>query len=631
MKKFFDRYLFSRMGLQITFSIAVILIFSVLFSCIRSSMTEPGEGDFYNGLTWGFRQIMDGGSVARTLRKFDQFNFKPDRAPVVFATVLLSWLIGMVFYSFVTGAVVNAFDGRRNRIEAGQTRYKFRDHGIVIGWDRQGAAVVKTMLRDWKIREVLIASTTPAKDIRAVLKKTLEGPEAARVCIYNSAVSSDADAGELQAELARAFVVLGEQNDPENDGETLRIVRLLRKAVRNARTGRKGKGADRPIKLYLHIEDPVLYTQAWARKEESAKDEVFDLELCNFYESWAWKCWSQIGSEDGGRGKYLPLRFDRASKRVELFVIGANAMGQAFINYAIPLMNYGDDGKHCRVTLFDADGGGEMYLPEKRIADALPEVEVAYRNCSGGSEEANDIMWKAVRRGDTSVTIVIAVPGAGAAVRAYAALSNRIRRKPISVLVWQSTGCDNCIDKELLQTGGDRTRLHYFGMTDILPWMDTRRQELGRNINYWYEFISGKIDGAPDFDRTPLRDSLPGLLKQCSEQPFGKEEQALARRKWNGLARWERWSSINSGDSLKEKRSAFGDRPVDTETCLALLRAEHNRWWTERLLAGWSLGEKKDEQNFLHPRLIPFDRLDAKYQALDLPSVMVMNRASSGE
>ena len=266
MKKFFDRYLFSRIGLQIAFSVAVILVFSVLFSCIRSSMTEPGEGNFYNGLTWGFRQIMDGGSVARTLRKFDQFNFKPDKAPVVFGMTLLSWLIGMVFYSFITGAVVNAFDGRREKIEAGRTRYKFRNHGIVIGWDYQGAAVVKTMLRKWNIREVLIVSTTPAKDIRAVLKKTLEDREAAEVCIYNSAVVSETEAGELQAELARTIVVLGEQNDSWNDGGTLRIERLLREVVKKARADRKGNGADRPIKLYLHIEDPVLYTQARAKE-----------------------------------------------------------------------------------------------------------------------------------------------------------------------------------------------------------------------------------------------------------------------------------------------------------------------------------------------------------------------------
>ena len=626
MKKIIDHYLFSRMGLQIAFSVVAILVFSILVTCIKSNVTQHTDGDFYNRLSWGFRQITDGGSVAGTLEDLDEVSSELGNAPVVLGITLLAWLVGMVLYGFVTGAIVNAFEGRREKIASGLVRYKFKGHGIVIGWDYQGVAIIKTMLSQWNLREILVVSKTPAEEIRSFLEKKLQGSELDKVFIYNGAVCSEEDVRELQADLAKCIVVLGEQDDFDKDGQTLRIERLLRKFVANTvQKSQKRQYSNLPIKLYLHIEDPVLYTQARAKKEGFTEDSIFDLELCNFYESWAWRCWSQIDTADSAGQHYLPLRYKTDSKRVELFVIGANAMGQAFVNYAIPLMNYGENRKHCKVTVFDADGTCEEYLPKKFIVDALPEVEVAHRNCSGGSDEANDIMWEAVSRPDTSVTIVIAVPGTDAAVKTYAALSYKIRREKISVLVWQSTESDNCIDKGFLQTGGDRTQLRFFGMTDILPWTDRKRQEYGRDINYSYAIISKVID-TMDFHRTALPDCIGSILKQCFEYPYGKEEEEQAEKEWYGIKRWKRWSSINTGDSFKEKAFAFHDYISNPETCMALLRAEHNRWWTERLLAGWFLGERNDDL-FSHPDLVPFEQLDARTQALDLLCVIAMKNA----
>ena len=626
MKKIIDRYLFSRMGLQIAFSVAAILLFSILVTCIKSNVTQHADGDFYNQLSWGFRQITDGGSVAGTLEALDEVSSESGNAPVVLGITLLSWLVGMVLYGFVTGAIVNAFEGRRDKIASGQVRYRFKNHGIIIGWDYQGVATVKNMLTQWKIREVLIVSKTPAEEIRSFLEKKLSRSETDKVFIYNSEVCSEEDVEELSAELAKIIVVLGEQDDFDKDGQTLRTERLLRKVVvRKIQKTKKQMYSNLPIKIYLHIEDPLLYTQAREKKDGFTEDDIFDYELCNFYESWAWRCWSRIDSTDHAGQRYLPLRYKPDSKRVELFVIGANAMGQAFINYAIPLMNYGENHKHCKVTLFDEDGTSEAYLPKKHIVDALPEVEVECRHCSGGSEEANDIMWDAVNRRDTSVTIVIAAPGADDAVKAYAALSHRIRRERVSVLVWQLTESDNCIDKGFLKTGGDQTELRYFGMTDILPWTDSRRQEFGRDINYSYAIVSKVVD-TMDFHQSDLSSCVDSILKQCFDYPYGKEEESQAAKQWYGIKRWKRWSSINAGDSFKEKAFAFHDCASNMENCIAFLRAEHNRWWTERLLAGWFLGERNDEM-FLHPNLVPFEQLDTKTQALDLMCIIAMKNA----
>ena len=115
MKKFLDRYLFSRLGLQMLFSVVAIALFAVLGTLIRNWATDHSASDIYSQVFWGFRQITDGGSMAGTLDGLDEVATESKSvfaAPVVLVIALVSWLIGMVLYGFVAGAVANAFAGR---------------------------------------------------------------------------------------------------------------------------------------------------------------------------------------------------------------------------------------------------------------------------------------------------------------------------------------------------------------------------------------------------------------------------------------------------------------------------------------------------------------------------------------
>ena len=57
MKKFLDRYLFSRLGLQMLFSVVAIALFAVLGTLIRNWATDHSASDIYSQVFWGFRQI----------------------------------------------------------------------------------------------------------------------------------------------------------------------------------------------------------------------------------------------------------------------------------------------------------------------------------------------------------------------------------------------------------------------------------------------------------------------------------------------------------------------------------------------------------------------------------------------
>ena len=182
MKKFLDRYLFSRLGLQLLFSVAVIVLFALLGSLARNWATGHRGEDIYSQAFWGFRQITDGGSMAGTLDGLDEVaahGREGYSAPIVLAVALLSWLVGMVLYGFVAGAVANAFAGRKEKIDAGLVRYRFRDHGLVIGWGFQGASCVRELLGE--CREVLVVSATSADEIRTDLEVVLDGGQTDRV------------------------------------------------------------------------------------------------------------------------------------------------------------------------------------------------------------------------------------------------------------------------------------------------------------------------------------------------------------------------------------------------------------------------------------------------------------------
>lgn len=627
MKKFFDRYLFSRVGLQITFSVLAILAFSALLTYIKMCATGSEIAASYKQLSWGFRQLAAGSSVIQTLKELDQISAENGNAPVILVIALLSWITGLVLCGFVTGSIVNAFNGRRNSIKSGQTRYKFKDHGLILGWDFQGVSVVQSMLQPQKdIKEILIVSETSAAEITATLKKILNTSQLKNIYIYNCSVNIIENIWELQAEFARTIVILGEQNHADKDGEALHTEQLLQDHIRGKITAdTKEHFTNLPIKLSLHLEDPVLYLHARSEENGFVEDDIIDIELCNFYESWAWYCWSKANSADNSGAPYLPLRHKRGSTRVELFVIGSDSMAQTLVNYAIPLLNYGENSKH-RITLFDADGDGEDWLPKRQVADSLPEVEIVSKRCSGGSNEAGDIIYEAAMREDTSVTVVIAVPGADAAVKAYAALSHLIRRRKISVLIRQSTECVNCIRKGLLQTCGDHAEIRYFGMMDILPWMDSCRGEYGRDINYSYKIIS-EVIAESDLKQTEPPEKFLAILNTALRRPYGKEQQDEAEKQWQGILRWKRWSSISTGDSFKEKAFAFPDCTSNAENCVVFLRAEHNRWWAERLLAGWCFAEKRDNSEFLHPDLKEFEKLSAETQCYDLLGIVAMKNA----
>lgn len=566
MKKFLDRFVFRKAGLQVLLSVGIIILFSIIANICRDQFVGLGEEGPVQHALWGFKQVSSPAMAIRAIEAVDTIvaDNPANRGAggILLFISLGAWLVGLVVYSFVTGSIVNAFRNRKKKIDSGQVRYRFRNHGIVIGWNFQGMACVKELLRDCD--EVLVVAGVASEQLRDELGRDLDNARMSRVFIYYGRIGFDESLlRDCWPEHSRKIIILGERGGDDNNGGTIHLERLIRQHIeRSTRTSSKAR---LPIAEFLHIENPVLHAQALTvpRDGFAENDNRINLEPFNYCESWAWRCWSAKGAHDGSLERpgdaYLPLKHRADAERVELFILGANPMGQAMTRFAMPLLNYGFDERHCRITLFDANFKGRACLPERRILDALPETEAVFRSISGDSDEANDLMIAAAADPKTAVTIVIATSGADAAVQSYLTLPNALRRLDVSVLLWQPTPLEKCPSKVFLQTGGDRVKLRFFGMTDVLPWMDSTRQLGGSAVNYFYDVIFNRDKvcntwndpALPQIELPPMEnDNLLDVAKTIWDRD-------LALQRWLGVERWKRWSSVNCADAFRERAAAF--------------------------------------------------------------------------
>ncbi len=598
--------------------------------------------------------------------------------------------IGLLFKFLVLtglmGYITKTVNARKDRFLNGEVDYRLdNNYSLIVGYDFQVRPLIKRLLSNSPDARVLLITDRNVRAIRAEMNTELSKKEAARLMYMRRDLALPGTYSGLRIRGANAVYLLGDEGAPGRDGIMLQASKIVAdkvssdiKAENNA-LSRNRQGAVYqsletprvPVKVYLQFDDPEFYSQMCSErlpmdpetypsdyKDEDKRGKVipetvlFDLEVFNYYDSWVWKCWSEKDSADGS-SPYLPLRFKKDAERVELFVIGSGKATKAVVDSAITLMNYGDDTRHCRMTVV-SDRSSEI-LPSDDVINALPELEVIeYSPCDiKGTVAAK--MLEAVADKKRAVTIAIVEDAPEKSVRTYMRLPFAVRCcDDVSVLMWMGAQTRSLPDKSLVAGTGDHMPyLRYFGMTDCLPWMDSTRQASGVVVDFFYDLIfngSKQKDNEGNkkevwkypelkdvqLDREHLPYDSPNFLAVALDAWRRGQKSALV--KWKEKERWAKWSSMNSSDSFKEKAAAFPDCATNMETRRRALRAEHNRWWSERLLAGWKIcakpmdedkdTRKKKEKELKSMRrhwdLVPFDKLDDFTKDIDKLCIAAM-------
>lgn len=633
IKKFLDKHVAqSYKGQVIALAIAFALMIIAGAFVGMWVLDEKGEdtAKFGNRAIWGLMQCVDGGFVDATITSNTKIEDGQitENAPVSVIVVSLGfWLFGLILVSFFTGAATDFIASRREKILSGDVSYSFGgDYVLIVGYDFQVKSLVRALMDRHNSAQIVLLTDSDAASVHEDLLPELGSADRRRLFILRRDVTSSEAYAKMTIMYAKEIYVIGDGDAVGRDGKVLRALdEITKKAIGEKRAARM-----LPVKMYVHVEDSAVYSRIRAMELPPDRCGLFDVEVYNYYESWAWKCWSEKDSTDGDAA-YLPIRFRKESKRAELFIVGAGRMGRAMADFAMPLMNYGLDGKPSRITLFDVDPLKKGFLPDAETLRTLPEVEVVFSATDGCSDEANDAMLRAASRDDTSVTVVIALSDPALALRAFSELSNRLRRREVSVLVWQATRSGNCPDKRYLRMGGadsvaDRTSMRYFGMTDILPWKESSRFDNGMAVNFFYDSWYPYGRETPDSPPATSENFVATAKAMWDEAGHRKAAEA-----WAGTKRWKKWASVNSGDTFREKSVLFANASYASAAEL-VLKAEHDRWWTEKLLGGWlqdDNAERKDDSHadkprMLHGDMVPFERLSDEVKDKDKVNIAAM-------
>lgn len=559
MKKFIDRYLFSRLGLQILFSVVIILLFSFLGTKLRTIVTNHQEQDVYSQTFWGFRQITDGGSMAGTLDELDSVEKESGNsygAPVVLAIALISWLIGMVLYSFVTGAVVNAFEGRKDKIEGGKARYKFKNHGVVIGWDFQGVAAVMALLDTWGMKEVLVISEKPSEEIRGELENELDEKSMDKVYIYNGSLGTDESVDSIYPDKASVIIVLGDRNDFDNDGGNLRIGGILRNKIFDAfKKNPRGEGKE-PIRIFIEVSNPYNLSLAEMYPAEGfIVPKGLEIHVVNFCKSTVRELFSSfaqfIGWNSGRREgvyetAYTPLHF-RGGKdvtHVHLVVSGIGDMAKTVVRELAPLI--GADREAGRITVFSSDADEIARFEAAYPFESLLGVKVEFVPSDIESSESRSRLVSIVKDETASVTIILTGECADETFATANRLPHDIRFENVRLLVEQRILAKWAHKRYPLSMTGFKN-VEFFG------FIDRHFLSMGQKLELDGRIMQGeKLNGTRDrFFASSFTD---GLLENLAAHGYSFEYNPTRDRKpvvdipedeRDGLARTEHYRNVN--------------------------------------------------------------------------------------
>lgn len=591
------------------------------------------------------------------------------------------FLFRIIMLTGLMGYVTKVVGAWKERSLNGEIEYDLeKNYSLVVGYDFQTRALIKRLLDKssvavWKPKNkmiakcvatfrwlsgscvamfrwmlalppdncVLLITDRDVRKIRAEMATELTKEECKRLLYMRRDLASANTYAGLRIRGARAIYLMGDEGAPGRDGIMLQASKAIAekvaadiKAENDALPkGQQGAASNSreksctPVKAYLQFDDPEFYSQMCSErlpmdpetypgdyKDKDKRGKVipetvlFDIDVFNYYDSWVWKCWSEKDSADGG-SPYLPLRFKKDAERVELFVIGSGKAMKAVVYSAITLMNYGDDTRHCRMTVV-SDRSSDI-LPTADVLDSLPELETFEYSSRDLKVTVAAKMLEAVADEKRAVTIVIAEDAPEKSVRTYMRLPFAVRCcGNVSVLMWMGAQTRSLPDKSLVVGDGDhKPHLRYFGMTDCLPWYGSNRQRLGVAVQYYYSDCYGDKRMPNGTDTTLI----------AAAKSLWNEDKAA--KDWTGTTRWGKWSSASSASSFKEKMAIICGSAMTSELQLKLLKAEHNRWWSERLLGDWRLGAR-DNVRRLHPNLVPFEELDDFTKDIDKLCIAAM-------
>ncbi len=557
-----------------------------------------------------------------------------------------SWYAGLIpLAGFLIAQSVNvgAKLARDNR--EGKRRCRLGSgHIAILGWDETAPGILKKNMREDK--RIVVLSAVRTEHIRRELEAANIG-RSRRLFLFNGNYGDGDELRGLSPDKAARLYLLGDAGDPSRDSKNIEAAVKILEILGDA-------PPQRAIDCFFHIYDLYIFNMMQGSDYFSEADRRYlNIRLFNFYEEWAQRLWSHLPDEAGAR-PYPALAYDaeRLARRgaVHLVIAGFGKMGQALAIEAIRVCHYANGAK-TRITVVDTDVAREKdkFVSHFSICDEtgrcmLHDVDIDFVADSLESPRTNAFL-KALYRDEKQIsTVAICFSDVDKALSAALALPVEIKKSDIPILIRQEghTGLRALKERFEETRNADGVHIwkniHYFGGLDEYVHDESGNERMAMLLNAVYTM------------HVLAPEELDAAIADCREQDI----ESLEAYFWANQQEAFRWSSRYRAAALIERLRGFGytlsgagsargeeaafltlpdldgrgvKRMIDDlrretifpkETVDRLAEAGHDRWWAERVLAGWEHAPATDRENLRHTDLRPYGELPPESREKDI-------------
>lgn len=510
---------------------------------------------------------------------------------VYLVNILGSILMGGVLIATITNYLLSS----RDKAEKGLLRYRLANHTVFIGFHESMIPLVQAALDNNEYAVIL--SELPFSDAKDRIVPYLKGGvDSKRLVVYHGQRTSLEDLNSLCLNDAREVFIFPEPSFSDTDSINLDVVDQISDLYKN-------KDGKRLKCTALFQEDSVVACFERSDINDEVRQKLdFTPIIYGDAITQALLSGSAYGNEFLDREALTP----ESTKRVHLFILGLQEIGQALFVQAVRYLHFPNYEKaKSTITLVgeqsDIDALKARYREFFAVADNsslfsyLGDIlDISVQTIP--AERVQDIdsaMNEAVNNPDELVTVAICMENSPKAQDRAISLPRSIYEKSVPIWLYKPDS-----DALVKMIGKDSfySNIVIFGEPDKL-FGNQAKQSIANSdllraqrINWVYSVYSST-------------NAIPASL------PSHEEWERIWVKKWDEVRIRNKWSNLNNAYSIPVKLrslgiSAEGVNPLTDQQIEILSRVEQNRWVAETLLGGYRPATEPEREKMVNDRTL---------------------------
>ncbi|MFC0877591.1 RyR domain-containing protein [Saccharicrinis sp. FJH2] len=503
-------------------------------------------------------------------------NDSEDKLFTLIVTILGWILCGGIMIAIIT----NAYFERIKKLENGLVRYKFKNHYILFGYNSMTADLIQ-QIYNWKgyhTNEVIVIhSDQDATTIRAALRASINHKILKNIYIYRGDRSSQEELSKLGLEHAKLAIVTNETNETGSDAKN---IDCFDKAARMIRSK---KNDTRKIPFYVYFNESQTFRIAKDFNVDPDYNDCVSFYPISFYEQWSKHIFVNFATFFNDEPIYPPLDQEPITKNsnlfVDLYILGYNKMSLALITQAARICHFPNKEKTV-ISVIDKKASEieQTFNAEFRGKDRLDDLEIKFYDYDVYSEDTHNLFHHSINNPQAMTYIAVCFSDPDFALSVGLSLPLEIFTQRIPLLIRQNDNHNlhkNC-----------HPNVWYFGMQDKNFIFDDMTDIMASKANETYNALVNKPDS------------------------FTHHQHQL----WDDLSETYKWANRYLVDSypIKLRSLHLSEKNIGKGQANELISSEteHRRWMAERVMSGWTYGDKRNDRLKVHPLLVPYKTLN---------------------